>query len=143
MESLRTVGIGLIGAVFSASVLSMIIPGKSYEKTFQTVTGVYLIISLISLVSGVSAEKPILDFEASELTSYEKYGEELTQEYFINNIKGLITQKSGIEEDKINIELKVSEEKEITIERITVETESTKGLEKLSEMLECEIEVVN
>ena len=125
MESLRTVGIGFIGAVFSASVLSMIIPGKSYEKTFQTVTGVYLIISLISLVSGVSAEKPILDFEASELTSYEKYGEELTQEYFINNIKGLITQK------------------EITIERITVETESTKGLEKLSEMLECEIEVVN
>ena len=143
METLRTVGISVIGAVFATSILSMIIPAKSYEKVFGTVTGVYLVVSILSLLSGLSIDESVIESKVEDLSAYEEYGGELTKEYFIINLKEYISEKIGIEEDKINIELKVSDEKEITVERVTVETESTKGLEKLSEILECEIEVVN
>lgn len=141
MEEIRTIGIGIIGSVFAASVLSMLYPDGAGKKLYSAVTGVYLIISFVSPFIDFTTDDFEVDFSESALTDYEQYGEELTIKYFEENIKSIIKSKSGIEEDKIYIELNITEEKEVEIVKIEVETDSYKGLDELSETLGTEIEV--
>jgi hypothetical protein len=142
MNEITSIGISLTGVILAAAVLSVLVPSFSGKKLYAALTGVYLIISFISEFKNFS-----VDFSFEEAFSissdFEKYGEDLTENYFKENIKTIIEQKSGIDKGDIFIELKKDEDKKLSIEKITVKTDKTKYLEELSKVLGTEIEVID
>ncbi len=142
MNTITSIGLSLTGSVLAAALLSVLYPSLSGKKLYTALTGVYLIISFISLFKNIS-----LDFSVSEEVyypeSYETFGEELTIKYFEENIKTIIVEKTGIDKGDIFIELKKDDEKNLSIESIKVKTKTTKYLEELSAVLGTEIEVIN
>ena len=142
MNEITSIGISLTGVILAAAVLSVLVPSFSGKKLYAALTGVYLIISFISEFKNFS-----VDFSFEEAFSissdFEKYGEDLTENYFKENIKTIIEQKSGIDKGDIFIELKKDEDKKLSIEKITVKTDKTKYLEELSKVLGTEIEEID
>ena len=142
MNEITNVGISLTGVILVAAVLSVLVPSFSGKKLYAALTGVYLIISFVSEFKNLSVDFSFTDaFSIS--SNFEEYGEDLTENYFKENIKTIIEQKSGIDKGDIFIELKKDQNKKLSIEKISVKTKQTRYLEELSNVLGTEIEVID
>lgn len=142
MNEITKVGISLTGVILVAAVLSVLVPSFSGKKLYAALTGVYLIISFVSEFKNLSVDFSFTDaFSIS--SNFEEYGEDLTENYFKENIKTIIEQKSGIDKGDIFIELKKDQNKKLSIEKISVKTKQTRYLEELSNVLGTEIEVID
>lgn len=141
METFRTIGIGVLGSVFSAAVLSMLFPKTKGKNLFSAVVGVYLILSILTPFLNIKWKNIEIELDEASFNSYEEYGEDLTLSYFEENIKKIIYDKCGIEPENINIELTVDENKDVKLKKIVLKTDNTKGLSELEALLGTEIEV--
>lgn len=133
--------IKIISATVFAAVVSAVAPENGIKKALSVMLSVFLFAVIVSSVSLGKANLNV-DIPETEINEGEAYGQNLTTAALKENLRGYISDKTGIERENVGIELNMEKGK-VSVKKVELYADKAPGgLSALERELKCEIEVI-
>lgn len=126
MEFVQSVGASVCVALVVTGILSVLIPGKTMEKTVQMAVGLFFLCSIVFPIAQ-GDWKALLDWEAPEAVEEPAGLSQTVDERVLaltgQNLEeqvGLLLQQQGIETRQVDVGVHIGEDNSITITEIRI-----------------------
>lgn len=130
MEAIREIAVAMCATMAVTGILSILIPGKSMERTMRLVVGVFF---LASIVIPFATQEFALSFEdllpegalvtAEVEATAQSHMEELTESRLEQEVSLLLSEQ-GITPEKVDVSIHISEDKRISITNLYIVLQS-------------------